>query len=73
MIFSQNDQCSLIKLTIKVKAWQSIQKKLMNKYEVLKEIVLHENTRKQIQILLEFHFETIEPLIGFIINQLEFF
>jgi len=45
----------------------------MNKCQVLKKVVLHENTRKSIQILLKFHFETIEPLIRFIINQLNFF
>jgi len=44
----------------------------MNKCQVLKKVVLHENTRKSIQILLKFHFETIEPLIRFIINQLNF-
>jgi hypothetical protein len=46
MIFSQNDQCSLVKLNIKMKAWQNIYKKLMNQYQVLKEVVLHENTKK---------------------------
>jgi len=28
MIFSQHDRCSSIKLNIKMKAWQSIQKKV---------------------------------------------
>jgi hypothetical protein len=32
-----------------------------------------QNTMKYIQILLKFHFETIEPSIGFIINQLQNF
>jgi len=36
----------------------------------LKKIAFHKNTRKYIQILLKFHFETIEPSIGFIVNQL---
>jgi hypothetical protein len=30
-------------------------------------------TRKYIQILLKFHFEMIEPSIGFIVNQLQNF
>ncbi len=30
-------------------------------------VVFHKNTRKQIQILLKFHLETIEPSIGFIV------
>ncbi len=34
-----------------------------------KKIFFHENTRKYIQILFKFHFETIEPLIEFIVNQ----
>jgi hypothetical protein len=46
MIFTQNDKCYLVKLNIKVKAWQNIQKKLTNKYQVLKEVILHENTRQ---------------------------
>jgi hypothetical protein len=33
----------------------------------------YENPRKYIQILLKFHFETIEPSIGFIVNQLQNF
>jgi hypothetical protein len=33
----------------------------------------HENARKKIQILLKFQFETIEPSIGFIVNQLQNF
>jgi hypothetical protein len=44
----------------------------MVKY-ILKKIVFHENTRKLIQILLKFHFETIEPSIGFIVNKLQNF
>ncbi len=44
-------------------------KKLPKKYQVKKKAISHENTRKQIQILLKFHFETIEPSIGFVINQ----
>jgi hypothetical protein len=39
----------------------------------LKRGSFHENTRKYIQILLTFHFETIEPLVGFIVNQLQNF
>jgi hypothetical protein len=39
----------------------------------LKRSSFHENTRKYIQILLKFHFETIEPLVGFIVNQLQNF
>ncbi len=35
--------------------------------------VFHENIRKYIQILLKFHFETIEPSIGFIVNQVQNF
>ncbi len=41
----------------------------MKKYQVKKEVVFQKNTRKQIQILLKFHFETIEPSIGFIVNE----
>jgi hypothetical protein len=36
-----------------------------------KKVIFHENIRKYIQILLKFHFETIEPSIGFIVNQLQ--
>ncbi len=43
------------------------------KNQVKKEANFHKNTRKYIQILLKFHFETIEPSIGFIVNQLPFF
>jgi hypothetical protein len=42
--------------------------KSCRKYQVKKEVVFHENIRKYIQILHKFHFETIEPLIGFILN-----
>ncbi len=45
--------------------------KVAKKNQVKKEAIFHENIRKYIQILLKFHFETIEPLIGFIINQLQ--
>jgi hypothetical protein len=38
------------------------------KISILKRGSFHKNTRKYIQILLKFHFETIEPLIGFIVN-----
>jgi hypothetical protein len=38
-----------------------------------KKAIFHENARKYIKILLKFHFETIEPLIGFIVNQLQNF
>jgi len=38
-----------------------------------KKVIFHENIRKYIQILLKFHFETIEPSIGFIVNQLQNF
>jgi hypothetical protein len=48
-------------------------KKLPKKYQVKKEVVFHKNTRKYIQILLKFHFENIEPSIGFILNQLQNF
>ncbi len=44
--------------------------KVAEKNQVKKEIVFHENTKKYNQILLKFHFETIEPSIGFIVNQL---
>ncbi len=36
-------------------------------------VVFHENTRKQTQILFNFHFETIESSIWFIVNQLQYF
>jgi hypothetical protein len=39
----------------------------------LKKIKFHKNIRKYIQILLKFHFETIEPSIGFIVNQVQNF
>jgi len=48
-------------------------KKVAEKYEVKKKANFHKNTRNYIQILLKFHFETIEPSIGFIINQLQNF
>jgi hypothetical protein len=48
-------------------------KKLMKKYQVFKKVVFHENTRKYIEILIKFHFENIEPSIGFIVNQLQIF
>jgi len=38
-----------------------------------KKVIFHENIWKYIQILLKFHFETIEPSIGFIVNQLQNF
>ncbi len=44
---------------------------MLKKYQVKKEAVYHENIRKYIQILLKFHFETIEPSIGFIENQIQ--
>jgi len=43
-------------------------KKVDKKYQVLKKENLHQNARKYIQILLKFHFETIEPSIGFNVN-----
>ncbi len=46
---------------------------LLKKYQFKKEVISHKNARKQIQILLKFHFETIETLIGFIVNQLQNF
>jgi hypothetical protein len=46
---------------------------LSKKYQVKKEAIFHENTRSYIQILLKSHFETIEPSIGFIVNQLQNF
>jgi lauroyl/myristoyl acyltransferase len=52
-----------------VKTWYNIQKKLPKKYQVKREAFFHENTRKYIQILLKFHFETIEPSIGFNVNR----
>jgi hypothetical protein len=48
-------------------------KKFEKQTQVKKEAFFHENTRKYIQILLKFHFETIEPSIGFIVNQLQNF
>jgi len=45
----------------------------MKKYQNFKKAFFHENPRKYIQILLKFHFETIEPSIGFIVNQLQNF
>jgi phenylalanyl-tRNA synthetase alpha subunit len=57
-----------------VKAWEGIEKKLPKNYQVKKKKkVFHENIRKYIQILLKFHFETIEPSIQFIVNQLQNF
>ncbi len=47
--------------------------KVDEKNQVKKETISHENTTKQIQILLKFHFETIEPSIEFIVNQLQNF
>jgi hypothetical protein len=38
------------------------------KISILKRGSFHKNIRKYIQILLKSHFETIEPLIGFIVN-----
>lgn len=35
--------------------------------------IFFENTRKQTQILHKFQFETIEPSLGFIVNQLQDF
>jgi len=49
-----------------------IYKKSTKKSQVKKED-FHEKTRKYIQILLKFHFETIEPSIGFIVNQVQNF
>ncbi len=40
---------------------------------VKKKVVFHENTRKYIQNLFKFHFETIKPSFGFIVNQLQNF
>ncbi len=48
-------------------------KKFVKKNQVKKRSNFHKNTRKYIQILLKFHFETIEPSIGFIVNQLQNF
>lgn len=48
-------------------------KKFDEKIQVKKETTFHGNTRKQIQILFNFHFETIELSIEFIVNQLESF
>jgi len=44
---------------------------LPKKIKLKKEAIFHENIKIYIQILLKFHFETIEPLIGLIINQLQ--
>jgi hypothetical protein len=46
---------------------------LLKKYQVKKEAIFHENIRKYIQILHKIQFETIEPSIGFIVNQLQNF
>jgi hypothetical protein len=46
---------------------------LPKKYQVKKGAIFHENTRKYIQILFNFYFETIELSIGFIVNQLQNF
>ncbi len=48
-------------------------KSCWKKYQVKKEVIFCKNTRKYIQILLKFHFETIEPMTGFIVNQLQNF
>jgi hypothetical protein len=45
----------------------------LKKYQVKQEVVSQENTRKKIQNLLKFQFETIETSIGFIVNQLQNF
>jgi hypothetical protein len=45
--------------------------KVVEKNQVKKEAIFHEKTRKYIQILLKFYFETIDPSIGFIVNQLQ--
>jgi hypothetical protein len=45
----------------------------LKKYQVKKKTFFHENIRKYIQILLKFHFEIIEPSIGFNANQLQNF
>jgi len=57
------------------KGWKNgkLYKKVCQKNIKLKRAVFHENTRKYIQNLLEFHFETIKPSIGFIVNQLQNF
>jgi len=52
-----------------VKAW-FIQKKVAKKISSLKRSNFSKNL---IQILLKFHFETIKPSIGFIVNQLQIF
>ncbi len=44
-------------------------KKSSKKIKLKKKTIFHKNVRKQIQILLKFNFETIEPSIGFIVNQ----
>jgi hypothetical protein len=45
--------------------------RVAEKYQVKKQIIYHKNIRNYIQIILKFHFETIEPSIGFILNQLQ--
>jgi len=45
--------------------------KVAEKISSKKKSVYHKNIRKYIQILLKFHFETIEPSIGFILNQIK--
>ncbi len=47
-------------------------KKVAGKFKFLFKKI-QENIKKQIQILLKSHFETIEPSIGFIVNQLQNF
>jgi len=48
-------------------------KSCQKKIKLKKEAIFQENTRKWIQILLKFHFETIERSIEFIVNQLQKF
>ncbi len=52
-----------------VKYTRKVDEKILFK----KRQIFHENARKYIQILLKFHFETIKPSIGFIVNQLQNF
>ncbi len=46
---------------------------MSKKYQVKKEAIFHENIKNYIQILFKFHFETIEPSIEFIVNQVQNF